>query len=254
MESLLSGVWVGVRACVCSILWHVKEIEFHKEIWSLIRLFILMQSSGLNLSVVYDSLRHVLSLPNFPCTPSSTSPSCLHTPQHAHSSSSSSLPNTLHSEKKTPYSAGYQSNSSSLPLLTLAELKLIPVYPCIHHWYLLWKVLQVLWSSLSYLRLQNKTSLWFKTSLWIRRKCWWYAAAADVMDQEDPCQVWFQPAPMVYIGPWSGSKLPLPNMFTVYWFDVSIIQKIYIFCYSVTDWKHCCDKYFMVLHGFLQFL
>lgn len=63
-----------------SILWHVKAIEFHKEICSLIRLFILMQSSGLNLSLVYNSLRHVLSLPSFPRSPSPPSSAHTHPP------------------------------------------------------------------------------------------------------------------------------------------------------------------------------
>lgn len=122
---------------VCWILWHVKEIEFHKEIWSLIRLFISMQGSGLNLSVIYDSLRHVLSLPTSPSN-SSFSPQLhpsilpLLSPPHTYPPP---LPCQIPSSQKTPNSAAYQSNASSLPLLTLAELKLIHVYLCIHHCY-----------------------------------------------------------------------------------------------------------------------
>lgn len=100
-------------------------------------------------------------------------------------------------KKKTPHSAGYQSKASSLPLPTLAELKIIPVYLRAA----IWEVLQVPRGSLSYLLLQTKTSFWFRASLWIR-KCWCCAAAADEMDQEDPRQVWVQPAVVVSIQVW----------------------------------------------------
>lgn len=113
------------------------------------------------------------------------------------------------------------------------------------------EVLQVLWSSLSYLPLQNKTSLWFKASLWIRRKRWCSAAAADVMDQEESCQVWFQTALMVYVGPWSGSRVLLLNFFTVHYFDCSFTQHGWIFIKKrdkvLQPRKHCFSKYFMGL-------
>lgn len=106
---VLHGIHVEwcVGWCVRSILWHVKQIEFHKEIWSLIRLLISTRGSGLNLSAIYDSSRHFLSLPTSPSTSSFSPhhPSSPHPNTHTHthtSSPSSYLPNTFQL-KNTPF-------------------------------------------------------------------------------------------------------------------------------------------------------
>ena len=153
-------VCVCVCVCVCRTLWHVKEIEFHKEIWSLIRLFISMQGSGLNLTVIYDSLRHVLSSPTsppffYPTPPPPTHP---HSSRlHTHLTSSSSPPNTFQS-KNTLFC--WLSVSCIITPTSHAEAN-----PCssVRSPQPL-KVLQVLWGSLSHLPPQNKTSLWFRAS------------------------------------------------------------------------------------------
>lgn len=123
---VLHGIRVEwcVGWCVRSILWHVKQIEFHKEIWSLIRLLISTRGSGLNLSAIYDSSRHFLSLPTSPST-SSFSPHhpSLHTLIHTRTHTQARPPPIcqIPSSWKTPHFCCYQSNASHLPLLTLAD-------------------------------------------------------------------------------------------------------------------------------------
>lgn len=256
MESLLSGVWVVVWACVCSILWHVKEIEFHKEIWSLIRLFILMQSSGLNLSVVYDSLRHVLSLPTFPSTPSP--PSLAPHPASTH-------PNT-HTLIRLFFLAKYLAFRKNTLFCWLSVQCIITpsshaswaeTNPCLSMHAPLLSPTKGFTGALKQFVIFRST----KQDITLIRDI--------TLDQEEVlmlrscrrCNGPRRPMPGLVSTCTDGLYWPLIRIQTssskhvhsaVVWFHHSV--QINMFSYSVTAWKHCCDKYFVLLRSFTQFI